>query len=54
MEQKTQEKPSKTTNKEIRFICKVCGTEGKLEDMKAINRFFPPFLVCRECEKKLK
>jgi hypothetical protein len=51
MEQKPQRK---SAYKEITFRCKVCGNEGRLEDMKTANRFFPPLILCRDCEKKLR
>jgi hypothetical protein len=51
MEQKPQRK---SAYKEIKFRCKVCECEGRLEDMKPVNRFFPPLILCRYCEKKLR
>jgi len=38
----------------IVFKCKYCGKEKPLGDMRRIDRFFPPLVACRECEKKLR
>jgi len=40
--------------REITFKCKYCGKDKPLDDMRRIDRFFPPLVTCRECEKKLR
>ena len=44
-----EEKP-----KEINFKCCSCNRYESLEEMKIINRFFPPLVVCRKCEKEIR
>jgi len=39
--------------KEVTFKCKYCGETKPLDDMRTLTRFFPPVVVCRECEKKM-
>jgi hypothetical protein len=41
-------------DREITFKCKYCGKNKPLEDMRRIDRFSPPLVACRECEKKLR
>lgn len=46
--------PSPKEKKEITFRCNYCGQDKPLEDMRTLARFFPPVVVCRDCEKKMK
>lgn len=45
---KTKE-TSKT--KEITFNCKFCEQSKPLTEMVVLTRFFPPVVVCKDCEK---
>jgi len=47
------DKPDKGT-REITFKCKFCGKDKPLDEMRTINRYFPPIVACLECEKKLR
>ncbi|MBI4186152.1 MAG: hypothetical protein HY530_01430 [Chloroflexi bacterium] len=33
------------------FTCRFCGQARQLDEMRMLTRFFPPLVVCRECEK---
>ncbi len=37
--------------KETTFKCKFCGESKPLEEIVVLTRFFPPLIVCRDCEK---
>ncbi len=39
--------------KKVTFKCKYCGKTRPLEEMRTVTRFFPPVVVCRECDQKL-
>jgi len=50
------EKKDKVEGKEskiITFRCRGCDKYKPLEDMRTVNRFFPPLVLCRDCEKEL-
>ncbi|MDD5127260.1 MAG: hypothetical protein PHR43_04065 [Dehalococcoidales bacterium] len=38
----------------ITFKCKVCGKQKNIEDMRTVTRFFPPLVVCPECERHVR
>ena len=40
--------------KEITFKCKFCETSKPLDEMVVLTRFFPPIVVCRDCEEKMR
>ena len=33
------------------FKCKVCGSEKPIEEMKVYTKYFPPMVLCKDCEK---
>ena len=39
---------------EIFFKCKSCGDFKNLEQMKTLTRFFPPLVICKDCEKRFR
>ncbi|MFH1382935.1 MAG: hypothetical protein ABIH70_08615 [Chloroflexota bacterium] len=43
----------KTKIKAGSFRCKFCGKTRPIEEMVVLRRFFPPLVVCRDCEKKM-
>ena len=45
---KTKKKPG-----EITFRCQRCESHKRLEEMRVITRFFPLFVVCRDCQKEM-
>jgi hypothetical protein len=50
------EKSDKAKEKEpkkITFRCQSCDKYKPLGDMRTITRFFPPVVVCRDCEKEM-
>jgi len=38
---------------EITFKCRYCGKTSSLDKMRFLSRFFPPIVVCPDCEKKM-
>jgi len=38
---------------EITFQCKFCGDYKDLKQIKTLTRFFPPLVICKDCEKRL-
>jgi hypothetical protein len=52
---KKQAKEVKETPAEILapvvFKCKVCGTDKPIEEMKVFTRYFPPMVMCKDCQK---
>ena len=38
--------------KEITFKCKFCERSKKLEEIRVLTRFFPPIVLCRDCEEE--
>lgn len=46
---KKQQEPEKTDK--ITFKCNFCEEEKPLNEMRILNRFFPPVVACRDCEK---
>jgi len=50
----TKEQSNSDKTKEITFKCKYCGENKPLDDMRRLTRFFPPVVVCRDCEKKMR
>jgi len=40
-----------STQKSITFTCKFCGKPKPLEDMRILERFFPPLIACIDCWK---
>jgi len=51
---KKKELPVTKETGEITFKCKYCGKKKPLDDMRRVDRFSPPLVACRECEKKLR
>jgi len=51
---KKKELPEVKETSEITFKCKYCGKKTPLDDMRRVDRFSPPLVACRECEKKLR
>jgi len=51
---KEQSEQSDKKSREITFKCKFCGKDKPLDDMKAVNGYFPPVIACSECERKLR
>ena len=49
----TAEKKKKVAlkTKEITFNCKFCEQSKPLTEMVVLTRFFPPVVVCKDCEK---
>ncbi|MDP3879826.1 MAG: hypothetical protein Q8Q07_05935 [Dehalococcoidales bacterium] len=39
---------------EITFTCKLCEKSRPLDDMVVVMKYFPPVVVCRDCEKKIR
>ncbi|MFC1955169.1 hypothetical protein ACFLWZ_01295 [Chloroflexota bacterium] len=53
--EETKEKKSRThKTKDTTFRCTFCDQIKPLDNMKIITRFFPPLVVCRECEQELR
>ncbi len=48
------EKEEKSKAKEITFKCRSCEMSKSLDEMAVLSRFFPPIVVCRDCEKKMR
>ncbi|MBI3931449.1 MAG: hypothetical protein HY325_05455 [Chloroflexi bacterium] len=40
--------------KEVTFKCKFCERSKPLGEMVVLNRYFPPIVTCRDCEKKMR
>ncbi|MDD4859353.1 MAG: hypothetical protein PHR56_04025 [Dehalococcoidales bacterium] len=38
----------------LTFKCKVCGKAKNIENMRSVTRFFPPLVVCTECERQVR
>jgi transcription elongation factor Elf1 len=41
----------KSKEKEIIFTCKHCEKDKPISEMVVINRFSPPLVTCKSCEK---
>jgi len=39
---------------EVTFKCKFCERSQPLDEMTVLTRFFPPIVICWECEKKMR
>ncbi len=48
------EKGEEPKAKEVTFKCKFCERSKPLNEMEVLTRFFPPVVVCRDCEKKMR
>ena len=53
METVNKEQPETKETREVTFKCKFCGNTKPLDEMRVLTRFFPPIVVCPECEKKM-
>jgi hypothetical protein len=51
LEKKDKEKGKEP--KEITFRCQNCEKYKPLEDMRTVTRFFPPMVLCQDCEKEM-
>ncbi|MBI2979886.1 MAG: hypothetical protein HYY41_03560 [Chloroflexi bacterium] len=38
---------------EIVFKCRFCEKSKPLDEMVVITKYFPPVVLCRDCEKKV-
>lgn len=52
-ELKEADKKKKKGPREITFRCQRCQRHKRLEEMRVITRFFPLFVVCRDCAKEM-
>jgi hypothetical protein len=52
-EEEQSEQPDKEL-REVTFKCKYCGKHKPLDDMRTLDRYFPPVIVCSDCERKLR
>ena len=50
---KKTEQPEKQSG-EITFKCKYCGKAKPLADSRRTDRYFPPTVICSDCEKNLR
>jgi len=48
------EKGEELKIKKVTFKCKFCEKSKPLDEMVVLTRFFPPIVVCRDCEKKMR
>lgn len=53
-ELKGEDKTKKQKPEKITFRCSSCDKYKPIEEMRAITRFFPLLVVCRDCEKKIR
>ncbi|MFH1002946.1 MAG: hypothetical protein V1780_02250 [Chloroflexota bacterium] len=51
-EETNQKKAAVKKAKESRFTCRFCGKSKPISELRVINRFSPPLVACRDCEKK--
>jgi len=49
-----REKGEGSKAKKVTFKCKACERSKPLDEMVVLTRFFPPIVVCRDCEKKMR
>ena len=35
----------------VTFRCRVCGNDKPIEEMKVLTKYFPPMVLCKDCEK---
>ncbi len=40
--------------KKITFRCRFCEQDKPLDEMRFLNRFFPPLVACQACEKEMR
>ena len=40
--------------KTVSFTCKFCEKVKPLDEMTVTNLYFPPIILCRDCEKTLR
>lgn len=48
------EKAKKEPVTEVKFKCRLCEKEKPITEMKAITRFRPAVVVCRDCEGQVR
>jgi len=48
------EKAAPKGAKEITFKCQSCGQYKPLKEMMVVTRFFPPLVVCQDCEQEMR
>lgn len=48
-----KDKGKRKEPKEITFRCQNCDKYKPLEDMRTVTRFFPPLVLCQDCEKEM-
>ena len=52
--EKKQTEQSDKEAREVTFKCKYCGKHKPLDDMRTVDRYFPPVIACSECAEKLR
>jgi hypothetical protein len=45
---------TKNPSDEIKFLCRRCGLEKPLSEMRSVARFLPVLIVCMDCAKELR
>ena len=53
-EQASKTEPIKNPPEEIKFLCRRCGLEKPLSEMRSVTRFLPVLIVCMDCAKELR
>jgi len=51
---KDEDKSEAKGTQEITFKCKFCERSKPLSEMVVLTRFFPPVVVCRDCEREMR
>jgi len=51
---KTEKKNGESKDRELTFKCKFCEKSKPINDMIVMTKFFPPVVLCRECERKMR
>ena len=51
---KKENKAKGKETKEITFRCRFRDRFKRFDEMVVITRFFPPLVVCQDCEKKMR
>lgn len=39
--------------KKVTFKCRFCERDRPLDEMMVLTKYFPPVVLCRDCEKKI-
>jgi len=51
---KEEENSEAEETREAIFKCRLCGTSKRLDEMRVLDRFFPPIVACADCERKMR